>query len=175
MWSELTFQKCINKAACMTKHHLSSESCLKQSQALSKISIIDHYAKSSSFFVQLGLQIKNCGWGRGRWEQLRDRQRIRDQWVHGPSLAKRSSEPLQWRAENVSKTKDDGVLFAEVSCTSGVVFRAKKSGVLHFEPKLQRDIQLISVRLCCNVYQVVGLIGQFPSQNNDLNISHLCD
>ena len=54
----MTCQKCINKTACMTNHHLSSESCLKQSHALSKLSVIDHHAKSSSFIVQLGLQIK---------------------------------------------------------------------------------------------------------------------
>ena len=30
-------------------------------------------------------------------------------------LAKRSSEPFKWRAENVSKTKGDGLLLAKVS------------------------------------------------------------
>lgn len=43
----------------MIKCHLSSESCLKQSHALSKLSVIDHHANSLLFFVQLGLQIKN--------------------------------------------------------------------------------------------------------------------
>ena len=132
IWSKLTFQKCINKTMCMTNHHLSSESCLKQSHALSKLSVIDHHAKSLLFIVQLGLQIKNCGWSRGYWEQLRDCQKIRHQWVHDSSLVKRSSKPFKWRAENVSKSKDNGLLYAEVSWigsnTSGVVFRAKKSG-----------------------------------------------
>lgn len=134
-WSELAFQKCINKITCMTKHQLRSESCLKQSHPLSKLSVIHHHAKSSSFFLQLGLQIKNFGWGRGRWQQLQDCQ-----WVHGSSLVKRSSKAAQWQAENVSKTKDDGLLHAKVSWigsnTSGVVFRAKKPGyVLRFKPK----------------------------------------
>ena len=167
MWSELTFQKCINKTACMTNHHLSSESCLKQSHALSKLSVIDHHSKSSSFIVQLGLQIENCGWGRGRWEQLQDCQRIGHQWIHGSSLAKRSSEPLQWRAENVSKTKDDGLLCAEVSWigsnTSGVVFRAKKSGKF-FVLNQNQLIPVISIELPCLLkrWEQPLVIGQFP-------------
>ena len=125
---------------------------LKQSHALSKLSLMGHHAKSLSFFVQLGLQIKKCGLGRGSWEQLSDCHRIRHQWVHGSSLAKRSSKPLQWQVENVSKTKDDGLLYTEVSWigsnTSGVVFMTKKSGKF-FVLNQNQLISVISIELPC--------------------------
>ena len=153
----------------MTNHHLSSESCLKQLQShvLSKLSVIDHHAKSSSFIVQLGLQIKNCGWGRGRWEQLRDCQRIWHQWIHGSSLAKRSSEPLQWRAENVSKTKEDGLLYVEVSwigSNSSGVFSEQRSHGKFFILNQNQLIPVISKELPCllKLWERPLVTGQFP-------------
>ena len=104
MWSELTCQKCINKTACMTNHHLSSESCLKQLQShvLSKLSVIDHHAKSSSFIVQLGLQIKSCGWGRGRWEQtprLPENMASVNPWFVAGEKIKWTSSMASWKCQ----------------------------------------------------------------------------
>ena len=153
----------------MTNHHLSSESCLKQlqSHALSKLSVIDHHAKSSSFIVQLGLQIKNCGWGRGRWEQLRDCQRIWHQWIHGSSLAKRSSEPLQWRAEMSAKWKTMGCYapkYPELDQTLLEWFSEQRSQGKFFVLNQNQLIPVISIELPCLLkpWERPLVIGQFP-------------
>ena len=102
MWSELMCQKCINKTVCMSNNHLSSESSLKQSHAVSKLSVIDHHAKSSSFIVQLGLQIKNCGWGRGRWEQpprLPENMASVNPWFVAGEKIKRTSSMASWKCQ----------------------------------------------------------------------------
>ena len=81
---------------------------------------------------------------------------------NGSLLAKRSSEPLKWWAENVSKTKGEGLLLTKVTRQSILNWitildwfseqRSQgKSFVFSFKTMKCLE-QLISVRLCCNVY-----------------------
>ena len=76
-------------------------------------------------------------------------------------LAKRSSEPLQWWAKNVGKTKSDGLLLAKsilnwITILDWFSEQRSQGKSLVFFKTMKCFEQLISVRSCCNVYTSRG-------------------